>query len=83
MERKAEVDGALVQLCHQQGQKDDRIAVIDEWKEDVTTHMRDIGEAQGLIRGRLSEAELHLNQFQALAAAQCHELDLVGRVVLR
>ena len=31
----------------------------------------------------MSEAELHLNQFQALAVAQCHELDLVGGVVLR
>ena len=47
-ERKAEVDGALVRLCHQLGARDDWVAVIKEWKEDVTTHMRDIGEAQGL-----------------------------------
>ena len=82
-ERKAEVDGALVRLRHQLGQRDDWVAIINEWKEDVTTHMRDIGEAQELIRGRLSEAELCLNQHQALAAAQRHELDLVGGVVLR
>ena len=36
-----------------------------------------------MIWGRLSEAELRLNQYQALAAAQRHELDLVGGVVLR
>ena len=48
-ERKAEVDGALVRLCHQLGRRDDCITIIDEWKEDVTVHMRDIGEAQGLI----------------------------------
>ena len=80
-ERKAEVDGALVWLRHQLGQRDDRITIIDEWKEDVTTHMRDIGEAQGLIHGRLSEAELRLNQTQALLEAQHYELDLVGGVV--
>ena len=82
-ERKAEVDGVIVRLRHQLGQRDDRITIIDEWKDDMTVHMRDIGEAQGLIRGRLLEAELRLTQFQALAAAQRHELDLVGGVVLR
>ena len=45
LERKAEVDGALVHLHHQLGQRDDHITIIDEWKEDATTHMRDIGEA--------------------------------------
>ena len=29
-ERKVEVDGAIVQLCHQLGRRDDRIAVIEE-----------------------------------------------------
>ena len=83
LERKVEVDGALVHLHHQLGQRDDCIAIIDEWKEDVTTHMQDIGEAQGLIWGRLSEAELRLNQLQAMIAGQRHKLDLVGGVVLR
>ena len=69
-ERKAEVDGALVHLRHQQGQRDDRITIIDEWKKDMTTHMWDTGEAQGLIRGRLSEAELRLNQLQAIIRSQ-------------
>ena len=82
-ERKVEVDGALVQLRHQIGRRDDRIAVIDEWREDVTGHMRDIGEAQGLIRGRLSEVELRLNQLQALTVAQHWEIDLMGGVVVR
>ena len=82
-ERKAEVDGALVRLCHQLGQRDDRVAVIEEWKEDVTTHMRDIGEAQGLVRGRLSEAEYHLAQHQAILWAQTEELGLMGGVVAR
>ena len=82
-ERKVKVDGALVWLRHQLGQQDDRVAIIDEWKEDATVHMWDIGEAQGLIQGRLSEAELHLNQLQVLAVAQRREIDLMGGVVVR
>ena len=34
-ERKAEVDGALVRLRHQMGQRDDRIAVIEDRKSVV------------------------------------------------
>ena len=82
-ERKVEVDGALVQLRHQMGRRDNRIAIINEWKEDAMGHMWDIGEAQGLIRGRLSEAELRLNQLQALTVAQHREIDLMGGVVVR
>ena len=82
-ERKAEVDGALVRLRHQLGHRDDRVVVIEEWKEDVTTHMRDIGEAQGLVRGRLSEAEYRLAQHQAILRAQTEELELMGGVVGR
>ena len=81
-ERKVEVDRALVQLRHQQGRRDNRIAVINEWKGDVTEHMRDIREVQGLVQGRLSEAEYHLNQLQTLAVAQHREIDLLGGVVL-
>ena len=82
-ERKAEVDGALVRLRHQLGHQDDRVMVIEEWKEDVTTHMRDSGEAQGLVRGRLSEAEYRLEQHQAILRAQTQELELIGGVVAR
>ena len=57
--------------------------MIEEWKEDVTTHMRDIGEAQGLVRGRLSEAEYRLAQHQAILRAQTEELELLGGVVGR
>ena len=61
LERKVEVDGALVQLHHQSGRRDDWVAIIDEWKEEVTGHMRDVGEAQGAIRGRLTlGAKVHL-----------------------
>ena len=60
------MDGALVRLRHQLGHRDDRIAIIDEWKEDVTTHMRDVGEAQGLIWGRVLEAEYRLTQHQVV-----------------
>ena len=56
-ERKAEVDRAVVWLCHQIGRRDDRIAVMEEWKEDVTVYMQDIGEAQGRIQGQLLEVE--------------------------
>ena len=81
LERKAEVDGALIRLRHQLGHRDDWVVVIKEWKEDVTTHMRDIGEAQGLVRGRLLEAEYHLAQHQAILRAQTTELELMGGVV--
>ena len=83
LERKAEVDGALVHLRHQLGQRDDRVAVIEEWKEDVTTHMQDIGEAQGLVRGRLSEAEYRVRQLQALVLTNRREVDMLGDVLGR
>ena len=76
-ERKVEVDGAIVQLHHQLGRRDDCIAVINEWKDDVTIHMWDIGEAQGGIWGRLSEAEMRLTQMQALVVGMCREIDLL------
>ena len=80
-ERKAEVDGALVRLRHQLGQRDARVEVMEEWKEDVTVHMRDIREAQGLVRGRLSEAELRVRQLQALVLTNRREVDLLGDVL--
>ena len=83
VERKAEVDGALVYLHHQLGQRDDQIMVINEWKEDVTTHMRDIGEAQGLIWGRLSEAELRVTQLQNLLLGQHQEMDTLGDILVQ
>ena len=82
-ERKVEVNGAIVRLCHQLGRRDDRIAVIEEWKDDVTVHMRDIGEAQGGIQGRLLEAESCLTQLQALMVGMRREVDLLGGVVTR
>ena len=45
------------------------------------THMRDIGEAQGLVRGKLSKAELRIRQLQSLVLAQCQEVDLLGDVL--
>ena len=59
-ERKAEVDGALVHLRHQLGHRDDWVVILEDWQRDANVHMRDIGEAQGLIWGRLTEAELRL-----------------------
>ena len=82
-ERKAEVDGALVCLRHQLGHQDDRVAMIEEWKEDVTIHMRDIGEAQGLVRGRLTKAKLRLHQLQAIVLTNCREVDMLGDVLGR
>ena len=81
-ERKAEVDGAIIQLCHHLGRRDDRIAVIDKWKDEVTEHIWDIGEAQGGIQGQLSEAEMHLTQMQALAVGMRWEVDLLGGVLV-
>ena len=47
------------------------------------THMRDVGEVQGQIWGRLLEAEYRLAQHQAVWRAQRDELELLGGVVLR
>ena len=80
-ERKAEVDGALVRLRHQLGHRDDRVAVIEEWKGEVTEHMRDIGEAQGLVRGRLSAVEFRAEQLQVLLLGQRRELSVMGNVI--
>ena len=82
-ERKAEVDGALIRLRHQLGQRDDRVAIIEEWKTDVMEHMRDVGEVQGVIRGRLLEAEYRLAQHQAMLRSQREEMDLMGDVIMR
>ena len=57
--------------------------MVEEWKEDVTTHMRDIGEAQGLVRGRLSESKYRLDQHRAILRVQTQELELMGGVVAR
>ena len=80
-ERKAEVDGGLVRLRHRLGQTEARAAVVEEWKEDVTTHMRDIGEAQGLVRGRLSESEYRVRQLQVLVLTNRREVDMLGEVL--
>ena len=82
-ERKTEVDGGLVRLRHRLGQTEARAAVVEEWKEDVTTHMWDIGEAQGLVRGRLSEAEYRVRQLQALVLTSRREVDMLGDVLAR
>ena len=82
-ERKAEVDGAIVWLHHSLGQRDNQIAVVEEWKEDVTVHMQDVGEAQGAIRGRLSEVEGRANQLQALLMLAHREIDLLSGVAVR
>ena len=82
-ERKAEVDRAMVRLRHQLGARDDRVVIIEDWKRDVTDHLRDLGEAQGSVRGRLREAEFRLDQHQALDTAMRRELDLLGGVVVQ
>ena len=64
------------------GRRDDRVAVIEEWKEDITVHMRDVGEAQGGIRRRLSEMELRVNQLQALLVGARREIDLLSGVAV-
>ena len=80
-QKDAEVDGALVRLRHQLGQRDDRVAVIEEWKGDVTEHMRDVGEAQGLVRGRMTAVEFRIEQLQQLLLGQRRELSVMGTVL--
>ena len=82
-ERKAEVDGALVRLRNQLGHRDDWVVILEDWQRDATVHMRDIGESQGLIRGRLTEAELRLQQLQALTLTHHREVELLGDVMGR
>ena len=59
------------------------MAVIEEWKGDVMEYMQDMGEAQGGIWGRLSEAEARANQLQVLLMSAHRELDLLLGVVVR
>ena len=77
------MDGAIVWLHHQMGRRDNQIAVIEEWKEDVTGHMRDVGEVQGAIWGWLSEVEVRANQLQALLMLARWEINLLSGVVVR
>ena len=81
MTPSAPSDGALVRLRHQLGSRDDRVAVMEEWKGDVTEHMRDIGEAQGLVRGRLSALEYRVEQLQSLLLGHRREIDVMGNVM--
>ena len=83
LERKAEVDGTIVRLRHGLSWRDDRVVVIEEWKEDVTKHMWDIGEAQGGVRGRLTELELRMCQQEALLMGARREIELLSGVVVR
>ena len=46
-------------------------------------HMRDVGEAQGGIWGRLMEMELQMNQQQALLTGAPWEIELLLVVVVR
>ena len=55
--------------------------MIEEWKGDVTEHMRDIGEAQGLVRGRMSAVEFRAEQLQVLLLGQRRELSVMGNVI--
>ena len=45
--------------------------------------MQDIGEAQGGIRGQLSEVEARLTQAQAIMVGQSREIKMLGDVVRR
>ena len=82
-ERKVEVDGALVRLRHQLGQWDDRVTIMEDWQREATEHLRDIGDLQGLIWGRLTEAELRVCQLQALVLTNRREVELLGDVMGR
>ena len=83
LERKVEVDGSIVRLRHKMGRMETRVSVIEEWKGDVTEHMRDIGEAQGRIQGWLLEVEACLTQLQAVVVGQSREIEMLGDVVRR
>ena len=80
-ERTVEVDGAIVQLHHLLGRRDERVMILEDWQRDATEHMRDIGEAQGGIQGRLSEAEQCLTQLQVIVVGQSREIEMLGGVV--
>ena len=50
-ERKVKVDRNIACLKHKMVRTKMRVSIMEEWKEEVTEHMRDIGEAQGGIQG--------------------------------
>ena len=77
-ERKVEVDGSIVQLCHKMRRTEMRVLVVKEWKGEVTKHLRDIREAQGGIQGRLLEVEARLTQATAIIMGQSREIELLG-----
>ena len=80
-ERKAEMDGNITHLKHRMGRNEMRVSVMEKWKGEVMEHMRDIGEAQGGIRGQLSEVEAHLTQAQAIIMGQSREIEMLGDMV--
>ena len=83
LERKVEVDRAFIWLCHSLGRRDERVMILEDWQWDAMEHMRDIGEAQGGIQGRLLEVEVRLTQLQAIVVGQSREIEMLGGVVTR
>ena len=47
-ERKVVVDGGIVRLWHRLSREETRMSVV-EWKGEVTEHLRDVGDSQGVI----------------------------------
>ena len=60
------------------GEIDTRVKIMEEWKQDIMEYMRDVREAQGGIRGRLSEVEACLTQLQAVVVGMSRELEMLG-----
>ena len=46
-------------------------------------HIRDIREVQGLVRGRLSEAEARITQLPVVVVGQAREIEMLGGVATR
>ena len=55
--------------------------VVEEWKDDVMVHMRELGEQRGEDRRRMREMEESMNQLQALLVNQGREMEVMSDVI--
>ena len=81
MENKADADGKVVQLQHHLENVETRAAVVEEWKDNMTVYMQELGEQCGEDRRRTREMEERINQLQVLVVAQGRELEVASDVI--
>ena len=58
-----------------------RMLVVEEWKEDMTVHMWEMGEQRGEDHCRMREMEERINQLQVLLVTQSQEMEIMSDVI--